>query len=96
MQQFPAIPDTITVTDFQRKAADVLKRLEKEDGIKVIMSHNKAQGVLMSTSVYKQVQEEAEIKRIVAEGEIDLLSGKTVKATSLSKAMKKAKELGVV
>jgi len=96
MQQFPAIPDTITVTDFQRKAADVLKHLDEKNGIKVIMSHNKPQGVLMSTSVYKQVQEEADVKRIIAEGEVDLLSGQTVKATSLGKAMKKAKELGVV
>lgn len=100
---FSFIPETVSITDVQRKAPEVLRGLHRSRGARVIMSHNKPAAVLMSPAAYHALMEElrharelAEVRQIIAEGDADLKAGRTIRAKSLSEAMKKAAKTGLL
>lgn len=103
MNFLSVIPETVSITDMQRKAPDVLRRLARSRRAKVIMSRNKSVGVLMSPAAYEAMTEELrharqlnEVRQIIAEGDSDFYSGKTIEARSVSELMRKAKKGGIV
>lgn len=99
----PLIPETVSITDVQRKAPEVLRGLKRGHGTKLIMSRNKPAGVLMSTAAYDALTKELrytkeleEVKQIIAEGNADYKAGRAIKARSVSELMRKAKARGLV
>lgn len=103
MNFLSVIPETVSITDIQRKAPDVLRRLARGRSAKVIMSRNKSVGVLMSPAAYEAMTDELrrfrelnEVRQIIAEGDAALQAGKTIRARSLSEAMKKAAKAGML
>lgn len=103
MNFLSAIPETVSITDMQRRAPDVMRGLSRGRGTKVIMSRNKPAGVLMSPATFealteelRRAREEAEVRQIIAEGDADLKAGRVIRARSLSEAMKKAAKAGLL
>lgn len=103
MNFLPVIPETVSITDMQRRAPDVLRGLSRGRGTKVIMSRNKPTGVLMSPATYEAITKElrharelAEVRQIIDEGEKEYKAGKTIRARSLLEAMEKATKAGVL
>lgn len=103
MNFLSVIPETVSITDMQRRAPDVLRSLSRGRRTKVIMSRNKPTGVLMSPATYEAMTKElrharelVEIRQIITEGDRDYKAGRTIEARSVSELMRKAKKAGIV
>ena len=86
-----AVPYIIGIGELQRRASSVIREVATHHEEGVIVSHNQPQAVLVSLKRYARLQaleeakrlEEDEILALVAKGDEEFETGKTIKSKSL-------------
>mgnify|MGYP001576820565 CR=1 FL=1 len=90
------IPNIIGIGALQRKASEVIEKIEKSGEEGFVASHNKIRVVIINLSQYKEFtafreatkKEEDEILEIVAQGNREYKEGTTIKKKTLKELMK--------
>ncbi|MBI4365232.1 MAG: hypothetical protein HY543_00260 [Deltaproteobacteria bacterium] len=85
------IPELIGIGQLQRETTQTVRKIAQKNEEAFIVSHNKPQAVLISLSRYQtlktleeaKAREEAEVAAIIAQGDEEFTTGKTIRKHSL-------------
>ena len=71
----PRIPEIVPVSDLRQGAAAVLKRLKGSREPVVVTQRGRAAAVLLSVDEFERRERDAEILRLLAQGEKEIAAG---------------------
>ena len=71
----PRLPDIVPISDLRQGAAAVLKRLKGSREPVVVTQRGRAAAILLSIDEFERRERDAEILRLLAEGEKEIAAG---------------------
>ncbi|MGD8836865.1 MAG: type II toxin-antitoxin system Phd/YefM family antitoxin [Desulfobacteraceae bacterium] len=75
------------ISFFKAHAADVIKELNDTHGTMIITQHGEAKAVVQDIDEYERIQETLALLKMIAQGQKDLVEGRTVLAEEVFKEL---------
>ncbi len=91
--QITPTQDILPVTEFKKRAKEVMSQVHKTGRPVVLTVHGKADSVLVDAKQYEQQQQDYELLKQLVQAEKEIAQGKFVSAKQLIKDMKHAVKL---
>ena len=85
--------DIRSVTDLKRKTKEILNQVHRTKRPVMLTVNGKADAVLMDTNTYEKHLKAANMARLLALGEEDIIAGRTKTARSFLKDFKRARKV---
>jgi prevent-host-death family protein len=91
--QLTPTQDILPVTEFKKRAKDVMDQLHRTGRPVVLTVHGRADTVLVDAKQYEQQQQDYELLKSLIQAEQEIAEGKFVSRPQLVKDMKRAAKL---